>query len=188
MARSLRGHFLVAGRRLRDSNFFQSIVLLVEHNSEGAMGLVVNRPTETTVHEALSGHFDLPESDELVYWGGPVTEDALFILHNVAAADSNEAALVPGLYVGSSAEAFADVVRRMIQGEDGANFRVFRGCAGWSAGQLEGEISRSDWLICPAVGEVVFHPDPYAAWQDVCENIRTSNPLKEGVANDPRWN
>ena len=67
MANSLRGQFLVAGPGLRDPNFFQTVVLMVEHSPEGAMGLVVNRPTDLLVTSVLAEHFELPETTDLVY-------------------------------------------------------------------------------------------------------------------------
>src|SRR5262249_57618642 len=82
MADSLRGRFLIAGKNLRDPNFYQSVVLIVEHGSGGAMGVVVNRPSGVTVAEALKNHFELPETGEMVYVGGPVGRNDLFILHN----------------------------------------------------------------------------------------------------------
>ena len=67
MAATIRGHFLIAGPRLKDPNFFKAAVLLVEHNDEGAMGLVINRPSSVTVANALAGHFELPQASGFVY-------------------------------------------------------------------------------------------------------------------------
>ena len=68
----IKGQFLIAGKQMRDPNFYRSVVLMVEHGESGAMGLVVNRPSNVSGARALSEHFDLPESDQLVYVGGPV--------------------------------------------------------------------------------------------------------------------
>ncbi|MEZ6064414.1 MAG: YqgE/AlgH family protein [Planctomycetaceae bacterium] len=99
---SLKGCFLVAGCRLRDPNFFKTAVLIIEHGVEGAMGLVVNRPSSISVSNALSGTIDLPEHGELVHVGGPVEPNALFILHSAGELDSAEQPVLPGLYVASS--------------------------------------------------------------------------------------
>ena len=82
MTDSFKGHFLIATQHLRDGNFFKSVVLMIEHNSNGAMGLVVNRPLDVTVREALSPQFRLPDSPHSLFDGGPVEENALLILHN----------------------------------------------------------------------------------------------------------
>ena len=80
MPDSLRGQFLIAGKNLRDPNFYQSVVLIVEHGDGGAMGVVVNRPSGVTVTQALQKHFELPETGEMVYVGGPVERNALWIV------------------------------------------------------------------------------------------------------------
>lgn len=188
MPRSLRGQFLVAVHRLRDPNFFQTIVLMVEHNKEGAMGLVVNRPTENTVAQALMGHFEIPDTGDLVYVGGPVSHSALFILHNLSASDPQEGAVIPGLYVGSSADAFSEVVKRVAQGDPAAKFRVFQGCSGWGADQLEGELARGDWIVWPASNEIIFHPEPYRAWEQVVAEIRRNTPLGRLSEGEPGLN
>ena len=188
MPRSLRGQFLVAIRSLRDPNFFQTVVLIVEHNKEGAMGLVINRPTDNTVAQSLSGHFEIPDTGDLVYIGGPVSNNALFILHNLPAEDPHEAAVIPGLYVGSSADAFAEVVNRVAKGDPSARFRVFQGCSGWGADQLEGELTRGDWIIWPASTETIFHPEPYNVWNIVLDEIRRNTPLGRVSEGEPGLN
>jgi putative transcriptional regulator len=177
MANSLRGQFLVAGPGLRDPNFFQAVVLMVEHSPEGAMGLVVNRPTDLLVSSVLSEHFDLPETTDLVYAGGPVSLEDIFLIHSFPDGDPDAPSVIPGLYLGSSAESFAEVVQSAAKGDKTAKFRVFQGYAGWGAKQLESEMARSDWLTCPASADVVFHEEPYAVWETVMERIRRSNPL-----------
>ena len=111
MSDSLRGQFLIAGYRLRDSNFFKTAVLIVEHNAQGAMGVIVNRPSDETVTETLAGHFDLPETGDVVYQGGPVEPAALFIVHDGGIDQPDEPEIVPGIFVASSAETFERIVR-----------------------------------------------------------------------------
>src|SRR5690606_22251167 len=82
MSGSLRGHFLIASQRLRDPNFFRTAVLILEHNAQGAMGLIVNRPTPVSVADALEPHFSLEHCEAKVFQGGPVEPSALFIIHN----------------------------------------------------------------------------------------------------------
>lgn len=188
MPESLRGHFLISAKHLRDPNFFKSVVLMVEHNDTGSMGLVVNRPSGVTVSHALAQHFSLPETEDLVYIGGPVEENALFILHNALDLDHDESPVIPGVYVGSSAEVFADVVRRAAEGEGDVQFRVYSGCAGWSPGQLEAEMDRGDWFVLPATEEVLFHEDPYAVWDETLFEFRKTHPLAPGAEGDPEMN
>ena len=76
---SLRGQFLIAGNNLRDSNFYKTVVLMLEQNDSGSMGLVINRPMDVTVSSALSKHFEIPECEHFLYCGGPVEPNALLI-------------------------------------------------------------------------------------------------------------
>ena len=171
MQKSLSGHFLIAAKKLRDPNFYQSVVLMVEHNESGAMGLVVNRPATVTVSDALRGHFELPETGQLIFIGGPVERQQLFILHNSTEFDGDESSLVPGVYVGNSPRIFEEIVQSSAEGKDTLQYRIFAGYAGWSAGQLEGEMERGDWYSTPASQELVFGDDPYVVWETVCRQI-----------------
>src|SRR5260370_14389853 len=124
MPDSLRGQFLIAGKNLRDPNFYQSVVLIVEHGDGGTMGVVVNRPSGVTVTQALQKHFELPETGEMVYVGGPVERNALFILHNADDLDSSETPVLDDLFMGSSPDTFVDIVRRASEGNSALQFPV----------------------------------------------------------------
>jgi putative transcriptional regulator len=188
MPDSLRGQFLIAGKSLRDPNFFQSVVLIVEHGEGGAMGVVVNRPSGVTVAQALKNHFELPESGEMVYVGGPVERNALFILHNASDLDGSETPILDGVFVGSSPDTFESIVKRSVEGSDELRFRVYFGCAGWAPDQLEGELARNDWLVFPGTVDYVFHPDPYSVWEQVVAAYNRANPLLPGITGNPGLN
>jgi putative transcriptional regulator len=188
MADSLRGHFLIAGRGMRDPNFFQTVVLIVGHGSEGAMGVVVNRPSGLTVAEALSKHFELPETGAMVHVGGPVEHNALFILHNAADLDGGESPVIDGLYVGNSPETFENIITRAAENASDLRYRVYFGCAGWAADQLEGELGRNDWHVMPASVDYVFHPEPYTVWELALNEFRRENPLVRGAPLRPELN
>ncbi|MCY2967355.1 MAG: YqgE/AlgH family protein [Planctomycetota bacterium] len=188
MPRSLRGHMLIAGRRLRDTNFFRSVVLMVEHNAEGAMGVVLNQPTEITVSSALESVAEMPETGELVYLGGPVERQALFIIHNAADLQSDNNEILDGVYLGAGPDDFETIVRRVALGESPLRYRMFFGCAGWGPRQLEGELKRNDWMVLPARSEHIFPEDPYTLWDDVAAEYQKLHPPVKGIPTDPRWN
>jgi len=188
MPESLRGHCLIAAKKLRDHNFYKTVVLMVEHGSEGAMGLVVNRPSSVTVAHALSEHFKLPETDDLVFVGGPVEPSALFILHNSPELDHSESPVIPGVFVGSSPDIFEQIVRSSAEGNPDLQFRIYSGCAGWAPGQLEGEIARGDWHSHPAVVEAVFGDDPYAVWDAMMAKVYESHRILQQPPGNPEWN
>jgi putative transcriptional regulator len=192
MTESLRGQFLIAAKHLRDSNFFKTVVLLLEHNQQGAMGLVINRPSSVPVSQVLAEHFELPETGEVVYMGGPVEPGSLFILHNTFAGGDSDCVSSPppveGVFVGCSKELFQSVVQAVSEGDEATRFRIFSGCAGWAPKQLESEIGRGDWLIAPASPEYVFHKDPYAVWDELMHSFRKAHPLIPAAIGNPEWN
>ncbi|MFN0196970.1 MAG: YqgE/AlgH family protein [Planctomycetaceae bacterium] len=188
MSTSLKGHFLVAAKHMRDSNFYRTVVLMVEHGLTGAMGLVVNRPSSISVSQALAGHIELPETGDLVYIGGPVEPGALFILHNQQDLDNQQAAVLPNLFVGGSPATFEHIVRSLQNSDDHIRYRIFAGCAGWGANQLEGEIDRGDWYSLPANEEFLFHPDPYSIWDLALTQISLPHRLHPELPQNPEWN
>lgn len=188
MSQSLRGQFLVAARQLNDPNFFKTVVLMIEHGSDGAMGLVVNRPSTISVSNALCHHFDIADDGEMVYVGGPVDPAALFVLHNAEELECCEKAVVPGVFAGSSSEVFEEVVQGIQDQRPGLEFRVFCGCAGWGPGQLEGEIARGDWLTVPASADATFNADPYEVWDLCLANIFRANRILPHTVQNPEWN
>jgi putative transcriptional regulator len=189
MANSLKGHCLVAAKSLRDPNFHKTVVLLLEHGDQGATGLIVNRPSSIKVAHALSGHFNLPEMDDVVFEGGPVEPLALLMLHNAELFQDSEASPVPGLYIGGSAESFEQVLLNChSSGTDQPHFRIFSGYSGWSAGQLEGEIDRGDWLIHPGCCELLFRADPYEVYDVVLQKIFEEKRLLPYDARNSQWN
>jgi putative transcriptional regulator len=140
------------------------------------------------VAQALKNHFELPDSGEMVYVGGPVERNALFILHNADDLDGSETPVLEGLFVGSSPDTFESVVKRSAEGDEELKFRVYFGCAGWAPDQLEGELARNDWLVFPATVDYIFHPDPYAVWNLVVGEYNRANPLLPGMTGNPELN
>ena len=179
---------MIANKHLKDTNFYKTVVLIVEHGDEGAMGVVVNRPSSVKVAHALAEHFDLPDDENVVYLGGPVEPGALFILHNATDLDEQEGPVVPGLYIASSAEVFENVVRAVAGGEVGLNYRVFCGCAGWAPGQLESELARGDWYLHPADPCSLFHVDPYELWDLEVSHVNEANRILPHTPSNPEWN
>jgi putative transcriptional regulator len=160
---SLQGHFLVASPHLPDPNFYRSVVLMVQHDEQGALGLILNRRTNTKVGElweSLSNeHCDCPH---FVWSGGPV-QGPLMALHTDAALSDSE--VVPGVCFASREEFLRRIVR-----EANRPFRVFLGYAGWAAGQLEGELEVGGWLTCAATADEVF-ADVEDLWRKVTAKI-----------------
>ncbi len=179
---STRGQLLIAGPGLVDSNFWRTVVLIVEHSEEGALGLVLNRCSETTVGEAVSELEQLLDPDDPLYIGGPVQPSALIVLAEFE--DCSDAALLAFEDVGVLAGGARDdpgavAVRRG---------RAFVGHAGWGPSQLDAELERGDWILEPARREDAFTTDPTELWQDVLMRKGGSYALVARMPPDPSVN
>jgi len=158
---SLKGKLLLASPTLSDPNFARTVVLVAEHNEDGAMGLVLNRPATTTVAESAPELEELVDAEEPIYIGGPVQPSAVIVL---ASFERPELAglLVKGdvgfLSAEEDFETSRDATRQM---------RVFAGHAGWGPGQLDEELEREDWIVEPPLDEELFAPDAEELWSEV---------------------
>ncbi len=151
---SLEGQLLLASPQLLDPNFVRTVILLIEHNDMGALGLVINRPTGKTVQELWKQVGQATcESQQPVHLGGPV-QGPLMALHTVDGLAEME--VVEGVFFAAKKQNLDELVRR--PWIDGARerFKVFVGHSGWGPGQLEGEIEQGAWRAIPAKLEDVF--------------------------------
>ena len=164
---SLQGKLLLDGGSLSGSFFNRTVVLICQHSSDGAFGLVLNRGAERTVGEAITE--DLPEriGEQDLWVGGPVQPASLSYLHSDDFLP--EANVLPNLNLNHSVEDLADL---------GGSFsitqkvRVFAGYSGWGAGQLDGEIANGDWFNAPADEMIVFDDDLTTKWSRASDMIK----------------
>jgi putative transcriptional regulator len=178
---SVRGQLLIAGPTLEDPNFWRTVVLVVEHSEEGALGLVLNRPSESTVAEAVPQLLELADADDDILVGGPVGQSAVIVLADFEEPD--EAALLAfdsvGVLAGASTDQLGAGVRRA---------RIFAGHSGWGPGQLEDEVERGDWILEPARYSDAFAPEPSELWTEVLERKGGSYALVARMPQDPTLN
>ena len=158
----LKGRLLLDGGGLRGSFFHRTVVLICEHNAEGAFGLVLNRFAGNKVGEVLVA--DLPEllRESPLFFGGPVQPTALSFLHSDGFLPN--ANVLPNLSLGHSLDDLLEVGESFSQAK---KVKLFAGYAGWSPGQLEEEMKRKSWLTFPASLELVFETPPDALWQKI---------------------
>jgi putative transcriptional regulator len=179
---SARGQLLIAGPTLLDPNFWRTVVLVVEHNDEGALGLVLNRASETAVGDAVPQLGQLIDPSDLLYIGGPVQPSAVIVLADFE--DPSDAALISFddvgvLGIASDSEEAAAGVRRA---------RAFVGHAGWGPKQLDGELERGDWIVEPARHEDAFSDRPTELWSTVLTRKGGSYALVARMPPDPSVN
>jgi len=159
---SLRGRLLISSGGLYDPNFRHTVVLIGEHNAEGALGVVLNRALDMTVEETLPSLCDLVPSGEPLFQGGPVQPTSPVL---IAEAENPEAIDIPvlgsvGFLVGDISPHIKPSILRA---------RVFAGYSGWAPGQLEAELREDSWIIEPATEGDVFTDQPDLLWSRVLQ-------------------
>ena len=166
-----KGKFLVASKQLRDPQFFETVVLLLEYDSKGAMGLVINRPTTVKLSKVLPEIEGLQKRSDTIYLGGPVAKNQLMLLIRTSSPPEGSRLVFEDIYLSSSQM----VIEKMIDNPDTPErFRVYAGYAGWAPGQLDHEVSRGGWHILQADEESVFDKTPSKIWPEL---IRRSSAL-----------
>jgi putative transcriptional regulator len=177
---SLQGSLLIASPSLFDPNFRRTVVLVGEHNDEGALGLVINRPTEVRVEDAVPLLAVMAGAD-LLFAGGPVQSQAAVVLAEFRHPDSAGLLVFDsiGFMMGEVEAESAQAVTRA---------RVFAGYAGWGPGQLEGEMEAGGWIVEPAMPGDVFTDDPERLWSEVLRRKGGQYAVLALMPFDPRTN
>ena len=160
--RPQRGMFLLAAPRLEDPRFARTVVLLLEYDETGALGIVINRPTQFPLRDLLAD--PLPGTrDHHVHYGGPVEPARLVAL--MRSPDAVEE--TQHLFGDVHANASLDTVRRALEQGRAVDVRIYAGYAGWIPGQLDAELARGDWIVTPADTESIFEAPPDEVWQEL---------------------
>jgi putative transcriptional regulator len=158
---SLAGQLLISSPSLLDRNFRRTVVLITHHDEAGAVGLVLSRPSELRIDEAVPDLGELPYADEVVYIGGPVQPEAVVVLVELDEPLPECEPIVGNVvYMPPGADVQELQARRA---------RVFAGYSGWGPGQLEGELDEAAWIVAPALPTDVFASDPDELWRAVVE-------------------
>jgi putative transcriptional regulator len=180
---SLKGQMLLDSGILRGSFFHRSVVLICQHDSDGAFGLVLSRASGTKVGEALPSNLPSSLQEQPLFLGGPVQPSALSYL--VARESFKDANVIPNLELGHSLDALVELADTQTIS---TQIRVFAGYSGWSAGQLEAEMKRDAWLCHPASLDWVFHNDPAHIWQMIMRQKGWQQRLIADGPEDLSWN
>jgi putative transcriptional regulator len=182
MEESLSGQLLLASPALQDPNFRRTVVLIGAHSEDGAMGVVLNRPSLVTVGEAVPQLEPAVDDQDTVYLGGPVQPDSIVMLGEFS--DPSPAGLLVLGRIGFPApeagiEELAEATVRR---------RVYAGYAGWGEGQLDAELEHGDWIAHPAQPDDVFTESPEDLWVEVLERKGGSYALLARMPLDPSVN
>jgi putative transcriptional regulator len=182
MEESLSGQLLLASPTLMDPNFRRTVVLVGAHSEDGAIGVVLNRPSQVTVGEAVPQLESAMDEEEPVYFGGPVQPGAIVVLGEFL--DPTPAGLLVLGRIGFPAPEAG--IEELAQAT--ARRRVFAGYAGWGEGQLDAELEQGDWIAHPAVPDDIFTQSPGELWRTVLERKGGSFALIARMPMDPSMN
>ncbi len=191
---SLKGWFLISETRMTDPHFYQSVVLIIEHNADGAFGLVVNHRSSLTLSDVLPRMNSSKARNTPLYAGGPVQQDYLLVVHSPTFQEPSPTAMepVPGIFFEPSFRAveqfFDDAFWEKIPEDDKPNIHLFLGYSGWAPGQLETELRNGSWMVLQASPQLVFHPDPESGWRDALRKKGGIYRIFAESNQDPRLN
>lgn len=158
MSSSLEGRLLVSKPEFHDPNFDGTITLLLEHNDAGALGIILNRPSDLSVDEPFPGWSGLTADPPVIFAGGPVERDGLIALGR----STFDGMLPLGIH-----SVDLDKQPELLRGDGIEDVRIFAGYAGWGSGQLEGELATGAWWVTDAELDDVFFTDPRQLWPRV---------------------
>lgn len=171
---NLSGYFLISEANMADSNFSQTVVLVLEHNKEGAFGLIVNRRSNLCLKDIIERISAPHAKSKPVYVGGPVQQEYLFVLHSEMPEGHQHSTSIikplPEVYFEPSFANIEDYFDtdflNSIPVDDQPKIQLFLGYSGWGAGQLEHEMKIDSWICHPASEKIIFHPQPENIWHD----------------------
>jgi len=164
----VKGQFLVAARGLADPRFRHSVILLLEHGSEGSKGVIVNRVTPVAARQLLPDMAGLGSREDAMYFGGPVAFGEVLALVRAPAAPPASRPVIDDVWYTDSRQT---VEALLAAGTPAARLHLVLGYAGWAPGQLQSEIRRGDWLLSPAAPGQIFRDDPDRLWSELIDRL-----------------
>jgi putative transcriptional regulator len=156
------GTVLLAEPFMLDPNFKRSAILLCEHNKEGSVGFIMNKPLDMRIDELIEG---FPEFESEVLFGGPVQTDTIHYIHNIGELLEGSRQVTDGVYWGGDFEKLKFLINSQLIAPH--NIRFFVGYSGWSEGQLKDEMSYGSWLTANMDANYLFKTQSWELWQQV---------------------
>lgn len=179
---AVKGSYLLANPFLKDPNFLRTVVLLTEHNEDGAVGFILNRPIQYTLNQILP-EFPIFECD--VFLGGPVQQDSLHYVHRIPEMADSSSEIVNGMYWGGDFEYLKSLV---IAGKVTPDqIRFFVGYSGWGAEQLGGELDTESWIVAKPKPHFTFQSDS-DLWKTILHSMGRKYQIISNFPSDPRDN
>lgn len=177
------GSLLLSEPFMQDPYFKRAVVLLAEYNEEGALGFIMNKPTELSVREAIE---DFPLFDSVLYFGGPVETDELFYVHTVGEILDDSIEIIPGLWHGGDYEKLLMLLdTNQIRNDQ---IRFYAGCAGWVPGALDSEIRNKFWIVSSMDKSFSLQDSQRGLWEEVLKSMGKEYAMLANFPEDPSLN
>lgn len=181
----MRGRLLVATSAIESGVFWRSVVYLIEHDADGALGVIVNRPLDADVDDVLPDWVDSVISPGCLFEGGPVAADAALALGILPESPPSDP---PGWRRTDGLVGLVDLDAPPPAAGDFRGVRVFAGYAGWGPGQLEDEVAESSWMVVAADPEDLLSPHPDTLWRQVLRRQQDDLRFWSTYPDDPHDN
>lgn len=167
------GQLLVATEEMKDPRFSETVIYLVRHNTEGTLGLVINRPLAKgridDLLKGFGGEATGSEREVVIYYGGPVSSVQGFVLHSDDVTLDNSARVRDGVAMTSDIK----IIEAIASGKGPKQTLIMLGYAGWAPGQLEGEIQAGAWFVIPSDKALIFGKDAETKWRQAIDRKQT---------------
>ncbi|HJN50280.1 MAG: YqgE/AlgH family protein [Pseudomonadales bacterium] len=172
-SKTAEGFLLIADEGMMDPRFKQSVLLMIKYDADGSMGIMINHPTRIPLASALPDVEELEKSRDTLFIGGPVSQGSLLVLFEGDEDPETDGVsrVFDNVYFTMRNDALAKVFN-----QKKPVFKIYTGFAGWSPGQLEGEIDRGDWHLGKAVSTLIFEKEPTHIWPDLTGHPRPIPP------------
>ena len=178
-----RGILLLGSVLLADSNFMRSVILLCEHSEKGSVGLILNKRLSLPLSTLIN---NLQGWDAPIYYGGPVQQDSLFILHSHHGLDCDSIQVLPDVFLGGHCDI---IIRNLVRKRaDPSTFRLFLGYSGWSGKQLSYELKNGSWYLSQGSKESVFREDYRNHWRNTLKSMGNEYKLFSLFPDNPLFN
>ena len=178
-----QGRLLISEPFLFDPYFKRTVILLVEHNENGSVGFILNRPVNVNVSEIVD---NFPEFEAEVYFGGPVNQNNLFYVHTLGNALEDCAEVLPGLFWGGNFDRLKDLI---IAGKVQPNeIRFFAGYSGWEKNQLKKELKGKSWIVTEATIDQALNGRTKQFWNEVLKKMGSKFAIMSNFPEDPTMN
>ncbi len=169
MSKILKGKILLAEPFAEDAHFARSCIILCEHNEQGSLGFIMNKPIDIEIESLFT---EFPDFDANVMYGGPVATNTLQYIHNVGDLLENSVEVIPGLFWGGDFEKLKFLIESELIKPH--NIKFFLGYSGWTTGQLEEELNRGSWIISEMDTNYAFKESKKPLWKRILE-VKGSN-------------